>query len=405
MTMTMAIMKLVLVLALMCTCLPGAQAKKTVKLFIMAGAANIEGRGSIPELHNLAVPPGTIPHDNSTQPNAYEHLIDDDGTWVIRDDVYVAYERQLNEGMITGPLSVQGFGHSSTTFGPDVEFGNIMGNSLSADRVVIVKAGWNHKTLAMDFRPPSAGSKGSDKDAAGPDFLRIVSLVQETIAGLGDMLGDEYAHADVDIGGLVWWHGYDDIILGTADEYESNLKHFIRDIRTALEIPYLPVLITELGARGTSIKNDVVPQTELDFRAMQQRVVNLPEFKGNTGYVHTAKYCVHDDQAGTNDYTSYHGRAHTVIAVGRLMDFDMTQLSRRDTPEMLDEELVEVAFEHVENDMHLTAILFIGFAVFAFVVFVAFTRGGDITSKCNQGLERYCVGNKGWFWKSKKGRR
>jgi hypothetical protein len=367
-TTTMAIMKLVLVLTLTLTCLSGSQAIKTVKIFIMAGGANVEGRGSIPELHNLAIPPGTIPHDNSTTANAYGHLVDDDGKWVIRDDVFITYERKLNDGMRSGPLSVKGFGHTTTTFGPDVEFGNVMGNSLAEDRVVIVKAGWNHKTLAIDFRPPSVGASNK---AAGPDFLRIVSLVRETIADLRHILGDDYAHAKVDIGGLVWWQGYDDVVLGTADEYESNLQHFIRDIRTALEIPHLPVLITELGAQGTQH----VSKEELDFRAMQQRVVNSPEFKGSTKYVHTAKFCVDDDQPGTDDYTSYHGRAHTVIAVGRLMAFDMTQLSRSNSPDV-DEELMEVDVEHVENNLRIKALLFFGFAMFGFVVFVAFTRGG-----------------------------
>ena len=104
--------------------------------------------------------------------------MDDDGKWVIRDDVFVAYERKLNEGMRSGPLSVEGFGHT-TTFGPDVEFGNVMGNSLAGDRVVIVKAGWNRRMLTVDFRPTSVGAS---KYAAGPAFLRIVSLVRETIA-------------------------------------------------------------------------------------------------------------------------------------------------------------------------------------------------------------------------------
>jgi hypothetical protein len=75
----------------------------------------------------------------------------------------VSYEHHLEDGkldnILKGPLSAKGFGHTPTTFGPDVEFGTVMGNSLVSaagvtDKVVIVKAGWAHKTLAMDFRPP-----------------------------------------------------------------------------------------------------------------------------------------------------------------------------------------------------------------------------------------------------------
>jgi hypothetical protein len=64
--------------------------------------------------------------------------------------------------------------------------------------------------------------------------------------------------------GLVW-HGYDDIKQGTADEYESNLQCFLRDIQHALELPWLPILIAELGGRGTG---DNVTQEELDLRNM-----------------------------------------------------------------------------------------------------------------------------------------
>jgi hypothetical protein len=367
MAMAMAIMKLVWVLTLMFTGLSGAQANKSVKLFIIAGDANVEGWGSVPELQNLAVPPGTVAHDNSTPPNAYEHLVDDDGKWVISDDVYVTYDHRLDGTLKRGPLTVKGFGHTPNTFGPDVEFGTIMGNSLrmSADKVVIVKAGWAHKTLAMDFRSPTAGVDHGDKTGAA--FLRIVSSVHETIDGLRGMLGNDYANADVEICGLVWWQGYDDIILGVADQYESNLQHFIRDIRIALEVPSLPVLIAELGGRGTKD----VTRMELDFRAMQQRVVNLPEFKDNTKYVETAKYCVEP----TGDYTHYNGSAYTVVVVGRLMVFYMTRLAGLDRFDP-GTELVEVDFEHSENDVHLKVMLFSGLAIFGVVVFVAFKRGG-----------------------------
>jgi hypothetical protein len=93
----------------------------------------------------------------------------------------------------------------------------------------------------------------------------------------------------------------------------------------------------------------VLSKEELDFRIMQQRVVNSLELKGNTKYVHTAKFCVDNDQPGTDDYTSYHGRrAHTIIAVGRLW----------------------------KATCESKCFCFFGCAMFGFVVFVAFTRGG-----------------------------
>jgi hypothetical protein len=361
-TATKRMVKLVSVLALM---LSGVSAEKTVMLFIIAGDANVEGRASIPELHDLAIPPGTIPHDNSTPANAYEHLVDDKGKWVTRDDVYVVYEQDRFEGLKSGPLSVKGFGHNPNTFGPDVEFGHVMGNTLT-EKVVIVKAGWERRTLAKDFRPPSA-----EGTITGFQFLRIVSTVRQTIQNLGDILGDDYAHAEVEISGLVWWHGYDDIKSGTSDEYFVNLQCLIRDFRQALELPYLPVLIAELGGGGQDAS-----QEELDFRAMQQRVVNLPEFNETTRIVETAKFSDEGVQATTtDDYTHYYGRAHTTISVARLMAVYMTELARFDLLDK-DSEQIEADFEHFEDNLRITVMLLFGIAVAGFVVFAAVMRGG-----------------------------
>jgi hypothetical protein len=101
----------------------------------------------------------------------------------------------------------------------------------------------------------------------------------------------------------------------------------------------------------------------------------MPEFADNTKYVDTAKYVVYDDQPSTDHYTNYHGRAHTVIAVGRLMSFYMTRLAQLNRSGK-DVELIEVDFEQMENNMHTQVMMFFGVAVLAFFVFVALARGG-----------------------------
>jgi hypothetical protein len=285
------------------------RAEKTVQIFIIAGGGNAQGHASIPELHDLCTADDPS-QANSTNP--YRHLVDSKGMWVTRDDVYVTYEKSRNDGLTHAPLGVKGFGNTPNSFGPDVEFGHVMGDSLKEldnkrdtdnNKIVIVKAAWDKRTLAKDFRPPSA------EGLTGFQYLRILSSVKQTISNMGEILGDKsFDRADVEIVGLVWWHGYDDLRKETGDEYEENLQHFLRDIREELELPYLPILIAELGGQG---HGDNVTKAELDFRAMQLRITQLPEFNRTTRLLPTAKYHVQDDSPTTDDYTHYYGRAHT----------------------------------------------------------------------------------------------
>jgi hypothetical protein len=190
-------------------------------------------------------------------------------------------------------------------------------------------------------------------------------------------LGEDYANAEVDITGLIWWHGYDDISQETADEYESNLTFFIRDIRAALELPYLSILIAELGGQGTGVN---VSQEELDFRAMQRRVVELPEFNLTTRLVETAKYCVNDDNNDNthtaDDYTHYHGRAYTTSSVGNLMAVYMSELARFTAHEKGGGQQIEAEFENIENVFGLDVMFLFGGSMVALVVFIASMRGG-----------------------------
>jgi hypothetical protein len=126
---------------------------KTVTVFIMAGDANVEGRGSVPELYDLAVPAAsgstgtsTVDDNNNNSTlsaalnihnNDYAHFVDDStGRWAVRDDVYVVYEQDRLDGLKSGPLTVKGFGHTPNTFGPDVAFGTVMGNILTEPVVI-----------------------------------------------------------------------------------------------------------------------------------------------------------------------------------------------------------------------------------------------------------------------------
>ena len=51
--------------------------------------------------------------------------------------------------------------------------------------------------------------------------------------------------------GFVWFQGWNDQYGGAEHEYESNMAHFIRDVRKDLKAPQLPFVIGVMGQNGS----------------------------------------------------------------------------------------------------------------------------------------------------------
>lgn len=79
-----------------------------------------------------------------------------------------------------------------------------------------------------------------------------------------------------ELAGFVWFQGFNDIF-GAENEYASNMKHFINDVRKDLNSPKLPFVIGALGQNGSK------PATGgmLVVREAQLSMNTVPEFKGN----------------------------------------------------------------------------------------------------------------------------
>ena len=55
----------------------------------------------------------------------------------------------------------------------------------------------------------------------------------------------------LEVAGFVWFQGWNDQY-GGQDEYESNMKHFIEDVRKDLKSPKLPFVIGVMGQNGSN---------------------------------------------------------------------------------------------------------------------------------------------------------
>ncbi|GAX23564.1 hypothetical protein FisN_14Hh258 [Fistulifera solaris] len=281
-----------------------------VHVFILAGDDNVEGYASLPHLHELATQEATK--------DRYRHWLEDDGvTWKSRDDVFVYYDHERGKPFLHGNLTVKGFGAHANLFGPEVEFGHVLGEFFD-EPVLLIKSAWSGRTLQKDFRPPLG------KEPGGFQWFRLLSNIKDAVKHLDTILGPEYKHARYDIKGLVWWHGYSDLEDVVANRnYKDNLTILLTFMRTKIKSG-LPILVGELGGQGTVN----AMKKELDFREMQKSVVNLARMRRITTYVPTAPYVVQemDPEAAERDtYQHYSGRADTMMAIGQAMAIAMAE--------------------------------------------------------------------------------
>lgn len=205
---------------------------KTVKVFILAGQSNMEGHGAITSDKNGGI--GSLTHLADNNPK-FSHLRKGKSGWAERDDVSISYLGRK------GPLK-PGFGARETKIGPELGFGHLVGDAID-DPVLLIKTAWGGKSLAVDFRPPSSGGQ------VGPFYTQMVSNVKNTLENLKKefpKLGSDY-----EIVGFAWHQGWNDgCDMAMCQEYEKNMQHFIRDVRTEFATPDLPFVIADSGFGG-----------------------------------------------------------------------------------------------------------------------------------------------------------
>src|SRR4051794_218986 len=95
--------------------------KLPIKVFILAGQSNMEGKAKVSVMDFQAAQPATR--------DLYKHL-QKDGKWIERDDVWIKYLQHK------GNLTV-GYG-SPKSIGPELEFGMVVGDHY-AEQVLLIK--------------------------------------------------------------------------------------------------------------------------------------------------------------------------------------------------------------------------------------------------------------------------
>ena len=220
-----------------------ATALKPLKVFILAGQSNMEGQAVVDlEGKDYNEGKGTLVQlmGDPTKAPMFRHLRDKQGRWVVREDVWVRYQREQGP-LLHGPLrfgfSVYGDAHH---FGPELQFGHVVGDHFD-NQVLLIKTAWGGKSLAGDFRPPSSGGK------VGVYYAKMLAQIREALANLKRDF-ESYDGGGYELAGFVWYHGWNDGVdpQRAVPEYETNLVNLIHDLRRELSVPKLPFVIGEL---------------------------------------------------------------------------------------------------------------------------------------------------------------
>ena len=272
-----------------------ALADGRVKVFILAGQSNMEGKAQNKLLEYQAT-------DKKTS-DLFAHLRKDD-QWITRDDVFIKY---LNRH---GGLTI-GYGSPNRT-GVELELGTVLGDAFD-EPVLLIKPAWGGHSLFKLFRSPSAGipeeriqaelvkktertQKNNEKNNRddpmptlegirgeyGSSYRNMMKEVQSTLAEM-DSLFPALKGKSPELAGFVWFQGWNDQYEGAEVEYASNMEHFIKDVRRELKAPKLPFVIGVMGQNQSKPAKGPM----LAIQEAQLAMEKVSEFRGNVRAVRT----------------------------------------------------------------------------------------------------------------------
>jgi len=235
-----------------------AAAGKPLKVYILAGQSNMQGSAHQRTFAAIGDDPKTAP--------LLKEILDSSGDPVVCDNAWITYLTGGRGGdtVLHGKVKV-GYGFDRERIGPEYGFGITIDKALDGP-VLIIKTAWGGKSLAVDFRPPSAGpyvpsdrerERGNipPKEKVGHCYRAMVRFVRETLRdaeSIRKVVPGYDAKQGYETAGFVWFQGWNDMCnRHHIAQYTENMIHFISDVRKELDAPTLPFIVGILGVYGT----------------------------------------------------------------------------------------------------------------------------------------------------------
>lgn len=287
--------------------------KGPVKVFLMVGGWSHIGGGIVVD----SVKPragqnrGTLDDLvlNEKSAATYRHLLDKDGKWATRSDVWVQFDRR---GPKSGALGIGYGGDRKRCIGSELALGHLLGDHFD-EQVCIIKTALGTPSLAKDLRSAGTGQIGTS-------YKLLLSQINDSLAKLQDNFPDYTDKSGFRISGLILNVGEQDTDVAIYAEY---LPTFITDLRKDLKVPDLPVVIVGTGKGGRD--RPEFPE----IIKVQQSVASLPQFQGTVTYVETRDFWPPENARDAYRYPSHdrwYDNAESFYKMGEAIGTDMLKL-------------------------------------------------------------------------------
>lgn len=283
-----------------------------VRVFVLAGQSNMQGYGTINDSEG---DPGSLTDIIENDQNGTWSEVGTIGNWTSLENAYLYFERDGDT--IRSNITV-GQGAYSELIGPELMFAHQL-DKLYEDPILIIKTAWGGKSLAVDFRPPSAGG------TTGEYYNAMVQMVTHVTENLGSEFPN-LSTTDFEISGFAWFQGWND---GATDdylnEYESNLYHLVNDVRNDLGKPDLPVVIGSAGQGGFEVIQDAWVQSMQSIVSVAQETVGCNDsiYGGKVGFVNTKPFYLNPSDSPEDAIYHYNNNALTFLNIGKAMGDEM----------------------------------------------------------------------------------
>ncbi len=291
--------------------------------------------------HSIWDVPGTLKTLVKRQ-GRFPYLIDEDGGWLSRDDVWY-------HGVVTARASkwlAPGCGANHSQIGPELGFGHKVGD-FHGDPVLVIKASQGNRSLGWDFLPPGserfeidgtvyAGYKdpqsswpagetpGEGNWYAGKQYDDCFGAVKEALANFDENF-PHWEGRGYEIAGFGWFQGHKDTGSEVhAERYEHNLVNLIHALRNDFDAPDAPfVVAVGCGSEGREGHALTIANGQL---AVCGTAGNYPEFEGNVITVETRDYFPDAEDSPRNQGYHYHQNAGTYMKIGEAIGRGMVEL-------------------------------------------------------------------------------
>jgi len=231
---------------------------RPLKVYILAGQSNMQGSAHQRTFAAIGDDPKTAP--------LLREILDSNGNPVVCDNAWITYLTGGRDGdtVLHGKVKV-GYGFDSDRIGPEYAFGVYMDKAFD-EPVLIIKTAWGGKSLAVDFRPPSAGhyepsatekERGSvpAREEVGHYYREMIRFVRATlkeVESIREVVPCYDRQQGYELAGFVWFQGWNDMCNPYhIEQYTDNMMHFISDVRKELDAPTMPFIVGILGVYGT----------------------------------------------------------------------------------------------------------------------------------------------------------